>query len=219
MMKIPHFIHERTYENELKEMLIYHKSCNNCSCQMEGKIKCNRKICPYINRRIETQSISIIELISPIMFETKNKTLVRRTKGIYQNIKEGNISTMFISKIHQDIFEKQIKLYQKQGHMLSNRFAAALFLLTADKFLWNKSKYHIKPNQIIFSEIDIKGIEPNAYVLFKYAKDLTFKTTKVSASELADRIITKESIFKVIMGSMIISRYGIASAKLDLMPE
>lgn len=111
------------------------------------------------------------------MFETKNKTLVRQTKGIYQNIKEGNISTMFIGKIHQDIFEKQIELYQKQGHMLSNRFAAALFLLTADKFLWNKSKYHIKPNQINFSEIDIKGIEPNAYVLFKYAKDLTFKTT------------------------------------------
>lgn len=219
MMEIPYFVQERTDEDELKEMLIYHKSCRNCSCQTEGKIKCNRKICPYINRRIAAQSISIIELISPIMFETKNKTLVRRTKGIYQNVKEGNISTMFKNEIHRKIFEKQIRLYQKQGYLLSNRFAAALFLLTADKFLWNKSKYHIKPNQINFTEIDIKGIEPDAYVLFKYAKDLTFKTTKVSASELADKIITKESIFKVITGSMIISRYGIEAAKLDLMPE
>lgn len=127
--------------------------------------------------------------------------------------------SLFSSDKHKKIFDEQINLYKKQGYILSNRFTAALFILTADSFIWNRSKYHIKPNVILFDEIDIKGIEPDSYLLFKMAKDFINKTNKVSSSELADKLITREPLFKVIINGIIIARYGRDTVRLELIPK
>ena len=142
-----------------------------------------------------------------------------RPPEVQNQFQEEKIMSLFSSDKHKKIFDKQINLYKKQGYILSNRFIAALFILTADSFIWNRSKYHIKPNIILFDEIDIKGIEPDSYLLFKMAKDFINKTNNVSTSELADKLITREPLFQVIINGIIIARYGIDIVELKMIPK
>lgn len=115
---------------------------------------------------------------------------------------------MFRNTTHQKAFEKQINLYQKHSYVLSNKFIAVVFILTADPFIWKASKNLIKPNIIDFPSINIRGIETDSYMLFKVAKEIYYKHRQVSVSELADKTLTKEYIFKTTINALIIARYG-----------
>lgn len=219
MMKIPYVPITKTEKEEFRKSLSYHNSCKSCEFYFQGKDKCKRNICPYLNERIENKYITLLELLPPIIYSTANEKFYNRLINLYYHIQGGTIMSLFKSDTHKKIFNKQINLYKKQGYILSNRFTAALLILTADSFLWKRSKYHIKPNEISFKEIDIKGIEPDSYLLFKTAKDFINKTSKVSASDLADKLITKEALFKTIIYGIIIARYGINTIELDMIPK
>lgn len=219
MMKVPCVINNESERQKLRKGLSYHESCKSCLSYSQGKDKCKRNACPYIAERIEQNAITVLELIHPLIFEARDESYYKRLIRIYKEIHGGKITTMYKSKPHERVFKKWVQLYKKQGYILSSRFTAALFVLSADKFLWDHSKYHIKPNAIDFDNIDIKGIEPDAYLLYKVAKDFTFKTTNVSTSELADRLITKETIFTVVLNGILIARYGIDTLKLELIPK
>lgn len=219
MMKIPYVAKSTSQKEEFRKLLSYHFSCKSCLYYCQGKDKCKRTVCPYINERIKSNSITLLELIPPIIYETKNEKFYNRLLNLYLKIQRGKIMSLFKSEKHKKIFDKQISLYKKQGYLLSNRFTAALFVLTADPFIWSHSKYHIKPNEIFFDEIDIKGIEPDAYLLFKVAKDFANKSNNVSTSELADKMLTKEALFKVIINGIIISRYGLDTTELEMIPK
>ncbi len=219
MMEIPYIPMEITKKDEFRKSLSYHSSCKVCIYYSQGKDKCKRNVCPYLETRIKEKCITLIELISPIIYETKNDRFINRLLNLYYKIQGEKIMSMFKNDKHKEIFNKQISLYKKQGYLLSNRFTAALFVLTADSFIWKQSKYHIKPNAINFNEIDIRGIKTDAYLLFKVAKDFVNKTNKVSTSELADKLVTKEPLFKVIINGIIIARYGIDTVELELIPK
>lgn len=219
MMKIPYVPTSKSEKEEFRKSLFYHYSCKSCVYYFQGKDKCKRTVCPFLNERIKNKSITLLELIPPIIYTTKNEKFYNRLLNLYHKIQEGKIMGLFKSDKHKKIFDKQINLYKKQGYILSNRFTAALFVLTADPFIWNHSKYHIKPNAIFFDEIDIKGIEPDAYLLFKIAKDFINKTNKVSTSELADKLVTREPLFKVIINGIIIARYGVDTVELEMIQK
>lgn len=219
MMEIPYVPMEKSKKEEFRKSLSYHNSCKFCMYYSQGKDKCKRTVCPFINERIKKKCITFLELIPSLIYGTKNEKLYFRLLELYYKVQEEKIMNLFSSDKHRKIFDKQINLYKKQGYILSNRFTAALFILTADSFIWNRSKYHIKPNVILFDEIDIKGIEPDSYLLFKMAKDFINKTNKVSSSELADKLITREPLFKVIINGIIIARYGTDTVRLELIPK
>lgn len=219
MMETPYVPMEKSKKEEFRKSLFYHNSCKFCMYYSQGKDKCKRTVCPFINERIKKKYITFLELIPSLIYGTKNEKLYFRLLDLYYKVQEEKIMSLFSSDKHKKIFDKQINLYKKQGYILSNRFTAALFILTADSFIWNRSKYHIKPNVILFDEIDIKGIEPDSYLLFKMAKDFINKTNKVSPSELADKLITREPLFKVIINGIIIARYGRDTVRLELIPK
>lgn len=58
---------------------------------------------------------------------------------------------IFRNDSHGVLFEKEIRFHKG----CSRKFAAALFLLTADSRLWHQAENHIGTN-----EIDIEGIKP-----------------------------------------------------------
>lgn len=115
---------------------------------------------------------------------------------------------MFKNDIHKKIFEKQLTIYEKKGYGLSNKFVATLFIISANSFLWNACKGHIKPNTIDFSNIDIKGIKTDSYSLLKAAKSIYYKDSEISFTEMADNYLTKDYVFKTIINGIIIYRYG-----------
>ena len=85
---------------------------------------------------------------------------------------------------------------------------AALYLLSADTFLWGKSVSFIQQDSIRFKEIKIHGVDLNGYVLFHTAKDLYQGTNHISISELIDPELVGDITFELIVTAFLIRRYG-----------
>lgn len=143
--------------------------------------------------------------------EKQMMRIPRQPKRMYSTF----INKSFRSQSHKAIFEREIQHYQKQGYVLSNRFTAALYILSADFFLWKSAKYHIKPNYIEFEKIDIKGTEPRSYTMYKAAKDIVYKTTTVALSDMIEKSVTDHELFMILLIAMYISRYGIDCIETD----
>lgn len=143
--------------------------------------------------------------------ERQMMRIPRQPKRNYSNF----VQKSFRNQSHMTIFEKEIQHYQKQGYILSNRFIAALYILSADCFLWKSAKFNIKPNYIDFDKIEIKGAEPKSYTMFKAAKDIVYKTTTVALSDLIERSVTDNELFMIFLIAMYISRYGIDCIETD----
>jgi len=88
--------------------------------------------------------------------------------------------------------------------------AAAVFLLTADPYLWSKARLLSKPERVNFSDIRIHGVDLDGYVLFYMAKDLYNRTKHISLSELIDPELVSDEVFRLIVTAFLIRRYGSA---------
>lgn len=115
----------------------------------------------------------------------------------------------FSNKFHKKTFENEISHYLKQGYILSNRFTAALFILTSDWVIWSHSKYHIKPNYIDFDSIEIPQTDTKIYTRIQSAKDMVFRSNLVSIADLCERSLVSNETFIVLLSAVYISRYGL----------
>lgn len=86
---------------------------------------------------------------------------------------------------------------------------AAVYLLSADRFLWGKSVSAIEPDRIRFQEIQIHGVDLDGYVLFHTARDLYEGTCRISLSELVDPELVSEDAFRLVLSAFLIRRYGV----------
>ena len=89
--------------------------------------------------------------------------------------------------------------------------AAAVFLLSADSFLWDRAKKCITGERIRYQEIVVHGIEPDGYALFCAAKEMCGGTPRLSLSELGDPEVISDRLLQVILTGILISRHGIGS--------
>ncbi|MDD4808377.1 MAG: hypothetical protein PHU30_07810, partial [Oscillospiraceae bacterium] len=85
---------------------------------------------------------------------------------------------------------------------------AAVFLLTADPFLWSKARPAVTQGNIDFPAIHIHGVDLDGYVLFHTAKDLYAGTKHISLSELTDPELVSDGAFRLIVTAFLIRRYG-----------
>ena len=219
MKKVPFVVLPLSEKQLFRRELSYSESCKQCHYGKKRKEKCKWIECPYLKERIKSGEVTLLELVPPFIYLTQDKNLSKRMMNLYKEIKGGSVNDMFRNEIHRKNFESVINKYEKQGAVLTNRFFAALFLVTADSFLWRQTKEFVRPNVIDLSEVDIRGIDTDGYLLYKAAKDMMFKTSKVTASELADKRITNEKCFKAIMNAIIIARYGKETIELDISPK
>ena len=87
--------------------------------------------------------------------------------------------------------------------------AAALFLLSADTFLWNQAKPCITKDGIRYREMAVHGIEPDGYALLCAAKEMCGGRPGLSLSELGDPELIGDRLLQVILTGILISRHGI----------
>ena len=176
---------------------------------MIKKNHCTPFFCLYLKSKKGSFNMKTYFTDSPL--EKQMMRIPRQPKRNYSNF----VKKSFRNQSHKTIFEREIQHYQKQGYVLSNRFTAALYILSANFFLWKSAKYHIKPNYIDFDRIDIKGAEPRSYTMFKAAKDIVYKTSTVALSDMIERSVTDNELFMVLLIAMYISRYGIDCIESD----
>lgn len=87
--------------------------------------------------------------------------------------------------------------------------AAAVFLLSADTFLWGRAKSCITEQGIRYREMAVHGIEPDGYALFCAAKEMCGGRPGLSLSELGDPELIGDRLLQVILTGILISRHGI----------
>ena len=87
--------------------------------------------------------------------------------------------------------------------------AAAVFLLSADTFLWGRAKPCITKQGIRYREMAVHGIEPDGYALLCAAKEMCGGRPGLSLSELGDPELIGDRLLQVILTGILISRHGI----------
>lgn len=105
MMKVPSVLVDQSIKEEFRKSLSYHSSCKTCIYYSQGKDKCKRNVCPYLETRIKEKCITLIELISPIIYETKNDRFIIRLLNLYYKIRGEKIMSMFKNDKHKEIFK------------------------------------------------------------------------------------------------------------------
>lgn len=112
---------------------------------------------------------------------------------------------IFQNNRHKQIFETE-RLYLRKP---SKKALSVLYLLTADKALWQKTKPFLTGN----GKVDLKGVHlgdvsTDSYALWKAVKELQTGEKQISLCELADRGIVSNNAFRLIVQAVSIAHFG-----------
>jgi len=97
----------------------------------------------------------------------------------YQNCEEAikasihlNKKKIFISEEHKKLFKEILEGYRGKSLRSSRRYLAAVFLLSADKDLWESVEQNVTDMGIFFDNIHLKGLSTDQYILLHIAEGI-----------------------------------------------
>lgn len=109
------------------------------------------------------------------------------------------------NKVHQKIFNKQA---ERNPCKSSNKYLAAVYLLTADRELWNTAKYEVERKDINFSKLKPKELSAEGYTIFVVAKDIYIGDTHITIKDICDRYLIPDKLFELFVTAIHICRFG-----------
>ena len=119
---------------------------------------------------------------------------------------EGSQTDAYRDAGHEERF--RIRWQAREKVPDESAMCAALYLLTADRRLWEMAEASVKPGLIDFAQIHIRGTGLDGYVLFHSAKDLYKGTNRLTLSELTDPELISDMTFWTVINAFLIRRYG-----------
>lgn len=191
----------------------YKYTSADCNCQFctqtSGKKKCcgsTGGIC--LSERIMAGCVPYGELLRLFIKEIQLRAFAARIDKL---LRESEVNPMlFRNAEHRRRFQSM----QKSGLFpllnLSEAYAAAVFLLTSDAFLWKQSKDCIGQSSIRFNDIRIHGVDLDGYAIFHTARDLYHGTDHIAISELSDPELINDKLLRLIINAFLVRRHGIS---------
>lgn len=173
--------------------------CTDCAYKTR-KGKCASLTgCVCLRERLVAGCVPLTELLGVLIKEVPEQPFVARVSRLLRQP-----LPIFETGDHQIRFEAAYRanLTGSAGQL------AAVFLLTADPFLWSKARLAANPEGIDFPAIHLHGVDLDGYVLFHTAKDLCAGTKHISLSELTDPELVSDSAFRLLVTAFLIRRYG-----------
>lgn len=152
------------------------------------------------HERLVEGCVPLSELLEVLVREVPVRPFVARVSRLSRQQEP-----LFENESHRQRFEET----EENATNFSGQ-TAALFLLTADPFLWSKAQPAVALGSIDFSSIRIHGVDLDGYVLFHTAKDLYKGTKHISLSELTDPELVSDEAFRLVVTAFLIRRYGTA---------
>ena len=110
---------------------------------------------------------------------------------------------------HQHTFEKEVVM---RPESVSRALLAALYLLTADKNLWNQVKDHISLRRMYVEDMRPKNLTGTSYVFFAAAKDILSGTRNIQLMEIADPALLSMKSYMILCTALAIQAYGVERA-------
>jgi hypothetical protein len=162
--------------------------------------------CGYkdLNLTVNVDKKRYRDLVMDCFGKINNKSLRDRLKELSKSFK----GEVFLNHYHKERFYNYLPNQDLDIHNISSRFAAILFLLTSDESLWKLSKHLIKLDGLDLKEICLRDIDTGGYALYQTVKTLSTGKECIRINELADGELIDDYIFKVIINSALINRYG-----------
>ena len=136
----------------------------------------------------------------------QNLAFETRIQNEILNEREEN-NMFYKSHLHRRIFKQAIRERKTEDRVNQ----AVLYLLTANRTLWNRIKIHVTMDAIRFENFPMKHCTPEEYTLFCCAKDLYAGTRHITVTDLADPTVVTAEQFRLICTAMTIARYGMAA--------
>ena len=203
MQKVPSFRPRRS--GMIVSRLGYNARDCDCSlCEYADKKENACKVpngCVCFRERLVAGCVPFSELLELFIDEVDVKPFVARVTHLL-----GKMPPFFFLAGHRERFDS---LWCRHSVVADeDAMCAALYLLSADRFLWGKSVAAIQPDIIRFKEIQIHGVDLGGYVLFHTAKDLYRGTKHISLSELTDPELVSDETFRLVIASFLIRRHG-----------
>ena len=148
-----------------------------------------------------TDCVPFYELLEVLAEEVAVSTFVNRVCRL-----TGRRNPCFFQSGHRERFFMMLGrcIHKSEEPAL----CAAIYLLSADRFLWGRALYAVDQDEIQFSEIHIHGVDLDGYVLFYMARDLYRGSQHISLSELIDPELVSDQVFERIVTACLIRRYG-----------
>ena len=147
------------------------------------------------------------ELLRQLFKEVELHALAQRVQTLINKSEVDD--TLFRNLTHKKRFNSIYKsgLFPELDD--SNGYTAAIFLLSADTFLWNRAKEYITSNQIYFDDIRIGGVDLDGYAIFHMAKELYSGNVHVTVAELSDKEVINDKLLRLMFHSFLVRRNGI----------
>ena len=182
--------------------------CDCSFCPHYKRKNCKLSECECTQERIEALAVGYTEFMSHALSAIENRAFQKR---LTQYLKESEIEFMlYRGNAHKEMFEQAIE----QSLNSNNAMLSALYLLTADKYLWSKVRYAINNNAVVFSAVRLGDISTDAYTLYMTARDLYSGTKHITVSDIADTELIANKMFAILCNAMAIRRYGMKAVEI-----
>ena len=106
---------------------------------------------------------------------------------------------------HKALFKSAIKKMDKKDNVQM----CIVYLLTAERKLWNKCRIYMIDNKIPIHRVRVGKCTEEGYALFCCAKDLGLGTTHLTVKDLSDREVVSATLWRLIYTAMDIRRIGL----------
>ena len=110
---------------------------------------------------------------------------------------------------HHHTFEKEAAM---RPESTSRALLAALYLLTADRNLWNQVRDHISLRRMYVKDMRPKNLTGTSYVYFAAAKDILTGTRNIQLMEIADPALLSMKSYMILCTALAIRAYGVEKA-------
>lgn len=177
----------------------------DCNCDLANvRNVCNTCGYIYFGAKLNIGEMEYKDLVKFCFGKIKNHSLKERLKLLDNNFK----GELFLNNAHKERFYNELHKQDIDINDISPRYIATLFLLTADEILWKLSEHSVGANGFDFSQIHLKQISTDGYALYQTAKTISTGKECISINEIADEDLINDTIFKAIINSALLTRYG-----------
>ena len=173
--------------------------CKDCTRYDSGH-PCHLNECICLKERIEAGVVELNALARECFGGRLFRPLQRRLRDELNR----QPFRFFLSDAHRERWTH----WKNRCYGMSERNAAALFLLTADEELWQRVLWHFDSSGFDFPAIRLSGIHPELYSIYQAAKTISVGGDNIVIEDLAFSELVSDRAFRLILGALLLCRYG-----------
>ena len=199
-------------DDSMLDIMMEQKKPEDVSCvlctEYVKKLGCTALSCPCLAERMEAGTVGYAEAVAEL-FPYRPRLTAR-----IMRLAESFPGTMWQDDAHRKRMETLRLLLGCRKERDTPEFFAALYLLTSNKELADRTFNCFFRGGIDFRYARRRGISSHDYTLLMAAKSLYCHTAEVTQGDLAEPQIIPDEAFRLLINALLIARFGLDALKI-----